>query len=378
MALSIAPFAANIYLPLSLGSVSSVSGQSYVELNQEGESSFFYTDKETINDALVSKGIDLDSRDRVEPALDSRTSSGINKVSIIKARPVIVHDGNEIIFSKSAYISADEILKDLEIELNSADIIKVADPLDGLILGAEIFIDRAPAVSLQVDGLQKTLHTRAKSVSEVILEQNIVLGVNDKVYPTLDTKLSEDMTISVVRVSQLANSEILDIPFSVEYKDDPSLTVGQSKVERAGVMGRKQVDFNVVMEDGKVVSKTPVSENIISAPVSQIVLKGTKPKINLATGAYADLLNSAAQKYGVDAARMSRLMYCESKGNANAVGGGGKFHGLFQYMTSTWAGASAGAGYGGASIYSAEAQIYTTAWKISIQGYRAWPTCGSR
>lgn len=376
MVLSIAPFAANIYLPLSLGSVSSIPGQSYIELDQEGKSSFFYTDKDTIKSSLESQGIDFDLRDKVTPALESKIESGINRVSIIKARPVIVHDKDEILFSKSPYIYSQEILKDLNIEIYQEDIVRVANPLGDLIVVAEIFIDRAPEINLQVDGQNKTLHTRAKNVEELLLSHGIKLNDQDKTVPSLKTSLNDGATVSVIRVTQTDNSEIVDVPFITEYKNDANMLQGQTKVEQEGSIGKKQVNFQAVTENGVIISKNIISENMITAPINRIVIKGTKPKVTLASGAYADIINVAAQKYGVDAQRMSRLMYCESKGNTYAVGGGGKYYGLFQYMPSTWAGASAGAGFSGASIYDPTAQIYTTAWKISIQGYKAWPSCG--
>lgn len=376
VALSIAPFAANIYLPLSIGSVNSVSGQSYIELSTEGKSEFFYTDKDTISDSLKDKGIDFDLRDKITPSLESKVETGINRVSIVKARPVIIHDDNELIVSKSPYVYSKEILEDLNIKIYQGDIVKVANPLNDLVVVAEIFIDRAPVVNLQVDGQVKEIHTRSENVEQLLLEQNIKLNEKDRTTPSLESALSDGINVSIIRVSQTENTETVDIPFDTEYKNDPNMTQGQTKVEREGAVGKKQVNFQAVVENNVVVSKNIISEQIIVSPINRIVIKGTKPKITLATGAYANIINAAAQKYGIDAQRLSRLMYCESKGNTYAVGGGGKYFGLFQYSASTWAGASVGAGFSGASIYDATAQIYTTAWKISIQGYRAWPTCG--
>ena len=68
--------------------------------------------------------------------------------------------------------------------------------------------------------------------------------------------------------------------------------------------------------------------------------------------------------------RMYRVMMCESGGDRMAVGGGGRWRGLFQYTPGTWRGGWNP--YRDASIYDAKAQIFATAaaWKRGMQS--AW------
>jgi hypothetical protein len=68
--------------------------------------------------------------------------------------------------------------------------------------------------------------------------------------------------------------------------------------------------------------------------------------------------------------RMYRVMMCESHGDRFAVGGGGRWHGLFQYVPGTWRGWWNP--YRTADIYDAKAQIFATAaaWQRGMQS--AW------
>lgn len=65
--------------------------------------------------------------------------------------------------------------------------------------------------------------------------------------------------------------------------------------------------------------------------------------------------------------KMWSVMMCESGGNPNASGGGGRWLGLFQYAPGTWRGSWNP--YRAESIWDARAQIFATAkaWSIGMQ-----------
>ncbi len=58
------------------------------------------------------------------------------------------------------------------------------------------------------------------------------------------------------------------------------------------------------------------------------------------------------------------VMNCESGGNPDARNSRTGAAGLFQFMPRTWATASAGAGFGGASPYDGEANIASASWLV--------------
>ncbi len=75
----------------------------------------------------------------------------------------------------------------------------------------------------------------------------------------------------------------------------------------------------------------------------------------------------AMYPYPESTTRMYRVMICESGGDRLAVGGGGRWIGLFQYAPSTWRGWWNP--YRTESIYTAKAQIFATAaaWHQGMQ-----------
>lgn len=71
-----------------------------------------------------------------------------------------------------------------------------------------------------------------------------------------------------------------------------------------------------------------------------------------------------------------RVMYCESRGNPDATNESSGAGGLFQHLPQYWSSRSQAAGFAGASVYNAEANVATAAWLLTRQGWGAWPNCG--
>jgi hypothetical protein len=78
----------------------------------------------------------------------------------------------------------------------------------------------------------------------------------------------------------------------------------------------------------------------------------------------------AAHPYPETAEHMLHVMICESSGNAATIAG--PYHGLFQYLPSTWAGDWNP--YRDQPILDARAQIFATA-KAWQEGYQSWWGC---
>lgn len=82
------------------------------------------------------------------------------------------------------------------------------------------------------------------------------------------------------------------------------------------------------------------------------------------------VIQQAAAAYGQNPDDMIRVARCESNLNPRAVGGGGAYHGLFQFVPSTFAGTP----YGGQDIYDPWANAHAAAWMWS-EGRKAEWVC---
>ncbi len=80
--------------------------------------------------------------------------------------------------------------------------------------------------------------------------------------------------VNVITVEKVAESKKVD--YKTVYENTNALYKGEVKVKSAGVYGEEKVVSEVVKENGVWVSTKVLSAEVVSEPVTQIALKGTK------------------------------------------------------------------------------------------------------
>jgi hypothetical protein len=135
-------------------------------------------------------------------------------------------------------------------------------------------------------------------------------------------------------------------------REDDSMNIGQTKVVRPGRPGVRDVTYRFRLENGDVVRRTQLDQDVHRKPRPKIVRVGTR------------------QPYGV----WDRLAECESGGNWHINTGNGYYGGL-QFSLGTW---RAYGGTGLPSQHSRETQIaIATKLRNAQGGYGAWPACAA-
>jgi hypothetical protein len=71
-------------------------------------------------------------------------------------------------------------------------------------------------------------------------------------------------------------TETRSIPYKTTTIKDPSLAKGTTKVRTRGVPGTMTVTYRVTLTDGVETSRTAVSQTVTKAPVTKVVVVGTK------------------------------------------------------------------------------------------------------
>jgi len=67
------------------------------------------------------------------------------------------------------------------------------------------------------------------------------------------------------------------IPYEIIFEDTDELYIGQTQVRVTGTPGSRGVRTQVTRENGGVVEETVVDEELIAEPVTQVVVRGTRP-----------------------------------------------------------------------------------------------------
>lgn len=280
----------------------------------------------------------------------------------------------EVYFGRAKYLALQEMAADLNIDIYGEDKVQTfPDPSLGI--GSRIEIQRALPVEITDAKVAKIYRTWQKTVDGILKENKIELLGQDSVEPALTTWLRQDIKIKITRVAEVEVVEKESIDYSVVKKTSVDLEKGQTEIDTKGVKGEKDVTYIVKRVDGVEVSKTRKSEAITKKPITEIIIVGIGPKY-AKSGPYKDTINAAARNYLINGTALMCLMLRESGGTADAGYPDAMYKGLFQYEEGFWGDISAKAGYSGASIYNAQAQIYTTAYALT-HGYGGrWPPWG--
>lgn len=91
--------------------------------------------------------------------------------------------------------------------------------------------------------------------------------------------------ITVVTVEQLKREEVIE--HAVETKSDANMYRGDTRVEREGKDGKKIVKYKIIKENGQEVNRDLIDQEIITEPLTKIVVRGDKIKPSRGTGQFA-------------------------------------------------------------------------------------------
>lgn len=86
------------------------------------------------------------------------------------------------------------------------------------------------------------------------------------------------------------------------------------------------------------------------------------------------LINVAADRHSVNPDAIGRVLWCESRWNASALGWEGS-QGIAQFQQITWGWASLDAGWQGYTPYDPEAAIDVMAWLLARGEWSHWKAC---
>ncbi|WP_106769557.1 G5 domain-containing protein [Paenibacillus faecalis] len=220
-----------------------------------------------------------------------------------------------------------EVLDEQAISLLPQD--KVSMPLNSeLEDGDRIIINRAVPVKVTADGKVNTVFTTQDTVEDVLKESGISIKGEDIVKPSLETEITDNTDIRVVRVTKQKVKQTENRPFRVIKTADPSLEKGDNRVIQSGKPGVVVNHVEKVYNDGKLVSKEVVGKEVQRKTQDKIIAVGTKkapepekPAIELVSANKASTANANAKGAATKASapKKSATKTASTKTNANNV-----------------------------------------------------------
>ncbi|MED2971606.1 ubiquitin-like domain-containing protein [Fictibacillus sp. B-59209] len=268
--------AAIIVLAVTTGFVSYETSKTDVMIMVDGKEKSFSSHAENVRDALSDYGISVNRHDEVEPGLNEPLKNGM-KIEYTPAHKInFTQDGEkQSVWSTASTVK--EFLGERNISVNQHDKLKpgLATPLK---TQQNINLQQAVSVDLVVGGKEKQVWTTSTTVADLLKQNKVKLGDLDRVEPAKETKLNNDMKVNIIRVEKVTDVVEEDTPFATVTRKDGKLAKGKEKVVEPGSKGRVSKKYEVVLENGKEVSRKLKSKKTLEDSSDKVIAEGTKPK----------------------------------------------------------------------------------------------------
>ena len=130
-------------------------------------------------------------------------------------------------------------------------------------------------VSVQVDGETIEYVSGAATVRELLEENNISLEELDELEPPGFTPLSNNLTVTITRISESFEVIQQTIPFERQFVRSESMSESDDPlIVQAGADGLQETTWRIVYRNGLESERWPTNSVIIDAPVEEIVMVG--------------------------------------------------------------------------------------------------------
>ncbi len=232
----------------------------------------------TVGKLLAKLHITLHQGDVVEPSLATSINQDDFRINIYRAVPVEIVDGSQKTFTYSAATTARAIATQTGNKLYPEDYVTtvpVNNFVTHLAIGEQVVINRATPVNLNLYGTMVQIRTHASTVAALIQDKHIQIQANDQVIPAPNTPITANMPIFIVRKGEKLASVTQAIAMPVSTVYDNSLAYGTSAVRQQGSAGQEIITYQDQLQNGIVVSSTPIQTVVTVPPVTEIVVEGT-------------------------------------------------------------------------------------------------------
>lgn len=346
------------------GATTAVAAQKTVTVDVNGEQVELTTFAGDVDGALQAAGVEVGDQDLVYPAPSEALASG-DTVTVRTAKPVAVSiDGGEAQEFTTTAATVNDFLEELPgVAGGSAHDYEADQPVTD---GMSIEVTSPKIVAIEDAG--RTTYTSApvRTVGELLSTRGVVVDSNDRVTPSLNTPIAENMTVRIERVDVSERTATEEFEAKPKYVDDDSLAPGEEEVREKGEKGERKITTRVVTVNGQVESKDVVKRE---------ETRQARPAV-IARGKLAGNTGAAAPAVG-DGSVWDAIAQCESGGNW-AINTGNGYYGGLQFAASTWTGHGGGQYAPTADQATREQQIAIAQKVQASQGWGAWPACTAR
>lgn len=186
---------------------------------------------------------------------------------------VYIVDGDSATVTVTREQDYQKILESEEVRIGPRDLVEHTAPASGRF--RQISIQHPFSVSLSVDGESQDLYCmEGDTVAELLAANGVELRNADKITHPRATVLMPGDEITIIRVdSRRVENEVV-LPYETVEKHTSVIKNGSTRYLQYGAEGLKKETWEEVLEDGEVVDRYKVREDILKYPVTAHVLIG--------------------------------------------------------------------------------------------------------
>lgn len=350
---------------LAVGGVVAATAHKDITVDVNGETMQLATFSTDVKGALEAAGVQVGADDFVSANPDDVLTSG-ETITVRTSKPVAVTvDGVEKQLSSTA-LTVQDLLGDMGDIAPGAAVKAAGVDMDGdatVTDGMKLEVVSPKIIQVNDGGKVTYTSIAAKTVRDVIEARGIDVDEDDRVTPSMDTPVTEGMTIKVDQVSTTDYDATESFDAEPTYVDDPELEQGTEEVRVEGTPGERTVTRRLIMVNGAKESDEIINSKETRPASPATIARGTK--------------EPAAAPAVADGSVWDTIAQCESTGNWSINTGNG-FSGGLQFTDSTWQ-AFGGGEYAAQAWQASREQQIAVAQKVqAAQGWGAWPACTAK
>lgn len=267
--------------PIKDGMQIKIERASQLVLDIDGEITRIYTHETNVLAILEEQSVPLNSSDKlsinhqtIDASLLSNLREKPNHIQIIRAKAYTLNYHGETIAGTTTALTVGDLLYEENVELFLADEVNLPVTTSVYDTIAIQIITSAP-VLVRVDGVE--WHTRiiGTTVGDVLTALGLSLTGQDYSIPAEDSSFEENMTIEVVRVVEIIEVEHNPIPYETILVIDEQLSADNQEFIEVGIDGIEETRWRIRQENGEEVSRFMQSQFVIQEPVPQIIVIGS-------------------------------------------------------------------------------------------------------
>jgi resuscitation-promoting factor RpfB len=351
-------------LAVVAGTLAYTSMHKTVTLSLDGEQKEISTFADDVGAVLADEGIELSGRDVIAPSTESQVSDG-TRIAVRFARPLdLTVDGDEQRYWVTA-TSVGDALGQLGQRYTGAELSASRSrfiSLDGL----DVAVSTPKAITVVSAKGKRRVVSTAPTVDDALQQLRLDADGNDEVSPAPERRLTDGMTVRFTAIKRRITTTVEGVDHRTIVKYSDRMYEDKERTVRSGQDGRQRVKVRKVWADGDLRSTQVLKRTEVAAPVSTILVRGTKERPEPEPAPSTD--------YSSGSTVWDSLAQCESGGNW-AINTGNGYYGGLQFNLSTWQ-AMGGSGYPHEN--SREEQIAVAERLLAANGgYGAWPACSA-